>query len=112
MRNMQQSTEVTRLKKKRQQQEYSDVSNAVARDNFLAWEEFPEGAYGESIDDEKMVTNKNTPWREGQRFYSNYNFEDKTFHQNIPRQYPNAHPPHDDPDSEEAYPYEGTPDES
>ncbi|MGB8000282.1 MAG: cytosolic protein, partial [Anaerobacillus sp.] len=49
---------------------------------------------------------KTTPWREGQRSYSAFNYENKTLHQNLPRQDPGSHPPHDDPDETSEKPYE------
>lgn len=88
------------MSKKRNEKSYSDFSNVVAQESFLTWEEFVEGPYGSPTNEHEVVENKETPWKEGQRFYSNYNFEDKSFHQDIPRQYPDSHPPHDDPDSE------------
>lgn len=83
-------------KKRKKREEYQDFSNCVAQQSFLTAEEFPEGPYGASLLPRNTVTNKETDWEEGQRFYSNFNYEDKTFHQDIPRQYPNAHPVHDD----------------
>jgi hypothetical protein len=93
------------MAEKRKKEAYSDFSNVETEENFLTHEEFPDGPYGASLHPRETVTNKETPWKEGQRFYSNFNFEDKTFHQNIPRQYPNAHPPHDDPEKDEQVPY-------
>ncbi|HSH23999.1 MAG TPA: cytosolic protein, partial [Massilibacterium sp.] len=34
-----------------------------------------------------------------------FNYEFKSLHQNLPRAYPGAHPPHDDPDKNEEPPY-------
>ena len=42
----------------------------------------------------------------GTPYYSNFNYEYKAFHQNIPRQDPGAHPPHDDPNKEVQPPYQ------
>ncbi|MFP7297386.1 cytosolic protein [Neobacillus niacini] len=84
---------------------YFDLSNVEKQKNFLTAEEFPEGPFGSPTGKDKPVENKSTPWLEGQRYYSNFNYEDKTFHQNIPRQMDGAHPTHDDPDTEGQPPY-------
>ena len=65
---------------------YFDLSNVEKQKNFLTAEEFPEGPFGSPRGKDEPVENKSTPWQEGQRFYSAFNYEDKTFHQNIPRQ--------------------------
>lgn len=80
---------------------YTELSNVEKQQNFLTAEEFPDGPYGSPIAKNQPVQNKNTPWKEGQRYYSNFNYEDKTFHQDIPRQMEGAHPTHDDPNSDE-----------
>ena len=84
---------------------YFDLSNVEKQRNFLTAEEFPDGPFGSPIRKDEPVQNKSTPWQEGQRYYSNFNYENKTFHQDIPRQMEGAHPPHDDPDKEEQQPY-------
>lgn len=84
---------------------YFDLSNVEKRKNFLTAEEFPDGPFGSPIRKEEPVQNKSTPWQEGQRYYSNFNYENKTFHQDIPRQMEGAHPTHDDPNTEEQPPY-------
>jgi hypothetical protein len=84
---------------------YFDLSNVEKQKNFLTAEEFPEGPFGSPIGKDGPVQNKSTPWQEGQRYYSNFNYENKTFHQDIPRQMEGAHPTHDDPNKEEQPPY-------
>jgi hypothetical protein len=84
---------------------YFDLSNVEKRKNFLTAEEFPDGPFGSPIRLDEPVRNKSTPWQEGQRYYSNFNYENKTFHQDIPRQMEGAHPTHDDPNKEEQPPY-------
>lgn len=84
---------------------YFDLSNVEKQKNFLTAEEFPEGPLGSPINKDEAVENKSTPFQKGQRFYSAFNYEDKTFHQNIPRQMDGAHPTHDDPDTDEQPPY-------
>ncbi|SDM13992.1 hypothetical protein [Sediminibacillus halophilus] len=82
-------------KKQRKKQKYSDVSTVEDRRNFLAAEEVPEGAYGSPINKFEPVENKNTPWQEEQRFHSAFNFPDKDFHDDLPRQVEPKHPLHD-----------------
>lgn len=84
---------------------YTDFSNIETGRNYLIPEEFPEGAYGSSIGKQKLVENKSTPWKEGQRHYSAFNYENKTLHEDIPRQMEGAHPPHDNPDVDNETPY-------
>ncbi|WP_031407320.1 hypothetical protein [Geobacillus vulcani] len=87
---------------------YADFSAVEKQRHFLTAEEFPEGPYGSPRRDDAPVENKSTPWQEGQRHYSAFNYEFKSFHQNIPRRDPAAHPPHDDPRSSEQFPYNET----
>ncbi|MDR7079038.1 hypothetical protein J2Y03_004095 [Neobacillus niacini] len=84
---------------------YFDLSNVEKQKNFLTAEEFPEGSYGSPINQDEPVENKSTPWQEGQRYYSAFNYEFKSFHQDVPRQMAGAHPTHDDPETDEQPPY-------
>ncbi|MGJ7919880.1 hypothetical protein [Neobacillus sp. LXY-4] len=79
---------------------YSNLKNVEKQYEFLTAEEFPEGPYGSPIGVDSPVENKSTPWQEGQQFYSNFTFENRNLHQDLPRQYPGAHPTHDDKDSD------------
>jgi len=92
--------------KKRKEDQYSDFANVVDQNQFLTSEEFPEGSYGQPTGDDRPVTNKDTPWVEGQKYISGFTYEDRTLHKNLPRQFPGAHPTHDDPDQEKVPPYE------
>lgn len=87
-------------------EEYSDFANVEKQRNYLVPENFPEGPYGSPINKDKPVENKSTPFREGQRRYSAFNYENKTLHENMPRQMEGAHPTHDDPDSSIEAPYD------
>jgi hypothetical protein len=82
-------------------EEYSNFSNVEKRNNFLTAEEFPEGAYGSPVGEDEPVENKSTPWQEGQQFYSNFIYENRNLHQDLPRQYPGAHPTHSEKDKNE-----------
>lgn len=84
---------------------FSDLSNVEKQKNYLTAEEFPDGPYGSPIHADKPVENKSTEWKEGQRFYSNFNYENKSLHQELPRQMEGAHPPHDDPEKDVQEPY-------
>ena len=86
---------------------YFGFSNVETQKNYVIPEEFPEGSYGSSQGENDLVENKSTPWREGQRSYSAYNYEFKSLHQNLPRQMEGAHPTHDDPSKNEEPPYTG-----
>ncbi|WP_312468954.1 cytosolic protein [Neobacillus sp.] len=83
----------------------TELSNVEKQQNFLTAQEFPEGPYGSSIRVNDSVQNKSTPWKEGQRHYSAFNYETKSLHQDLPRQMDGAHPTHDDPDKDEQGPY-------
>lgn len=85
--------------------QYFDFTNVEKQKGYLTAEEFPEGPFGSPFRKDEPVQNKSTPWEEGQRYYSAFNYEVKSFHQDIPRQWPGAHKPHDDPDREEQGPY-------
>ncbi|MFZ7944009.1 cytosolic protein [Neobacillus sp. 19] len=86
-------------------EKYTELSTVEQQQNFLTAQEFPEGAYGSSIRKDEPVQNKSTPWKEGQRKYSAFNYEFKSLHQDLPRQMEGAHPPHDDPDTDIQEPY-------
>lgn len=75
---------------------YNDVESVKRMKNQLIPEEFPEGAYGSSINKDEPVEAKSTPWQEGQYRESAYVFPHKTQHDNLPRQADGAHPIHDE----------------
>ncbi|WP_240374494.1 cytosolic protein [Bacillus piscicola] len=81
---------------------FTDFANVETGKNYLVPEQTPEGPYGSPIN---TKLGKTTPWEKGQRRYSAFNYEFKSFHEDIPRQFPGAHPPHDDPEEEEEYLY-------
>ncbi|WP_462411112.1 cytosolic protein [Neobacillus sp. Marseille-QA0830] len=80
---------------------YSDFSNVEKQRNYLTAEEFPDGPFGSPINKDKRVELKSTSWKQGQRRYSSFNYENKALHEGLPRQMPGAHPPHDDPKTDE-----------
>ncbi len=75
---------------------YSNFSNVEAMEEYIVPEEFPEGPVGSPIGKNTPVENKSTPWQEGQRPYSAFNYENKSLHEHLPRQMEGAHPPHDE----------------
>jgi hypothetical protein len=87
---------------------YSDFSNVETMRNFITPEQLPEGPYGSPRGKYEPVQNKSTPWKEGQRYYSAFNYEFKSLHQELPRQDPASHPTHDDPSESEEQPYTNT----
>lgn len=76
--------------------EYRDFSNVKNVHEDLIPEEFPEGPFGSSINDEEPPYSKSTPWTEGQRRQSAFVFPDKQQHDDLPRQTPGSHPLHDE----------------
>lgn len=82
---------------------YTDFSNVETKNNYVFPEEYPEGPYRAAKQNKKL--GKTSPWHEGQRSMSAFNYEFKSLHQNLPRQDPGAHPTHDDPDKNEEPPY-------
>ncbi|QOY38022.1 hypothetical protein AWH56_010900 [Anaerobacillus isosaccharinicus] len=80
-------------------EKYADFSNVEIGANYVIPEDTPEGPYGSPVN---KKLGKTTPWREGQRSYSAFNYEFKSLHQSLPRQDPGAHPPHDDPNKKDA----------
>jgi hypothetical protein len=89
----------------KEEEVYSDFSNVETQRNFLVPETLPEGPYGSPRGKYTPVENKSTEWEEGQRYYSAFNYENKSLHQDIPRQEPGSHPVHADPDRNEEPPY-------
>ncbi|WP_257349737.1 hypothetical protein [Pseudalkalibacillus decolorationis] len=69
---------------------------------FVLPEDLPEGPYGSPV---VSSIGKTTPFDEDQRTYSAFNYENKSLHQGTPRQYPGAHPTHDDPNQNDEPPY-------
>ncbi|WP_100373935.1 cytosolic protein [Bacillus sp. FJAT-45037] len=92
----------------KEEDQYSDFSNVETMRNFILPEITPEGPYGSPINKDTPVVNKSTPWKPGQRYYSAFNYEFKSLHQNLPRKYPGHHPTHDDPNKNEEPPYTTT----
>jgi len=88
-----------------EEREYFDFSNVEKQRNYVTAEDLPDGPYGSPFRHDEPVEGKSTPWREGQRSYSNFNYEFKSMHQGAPRQEAGAHPTHDDPDESEQQPY-------
>ncbi|MDL4842072.1 hypothetical protein [Aquibacillus rhizosphaerae] len=94
---------------KKDNQDYTDFSNTETQRNFLTAEEYPEGPYGSSTGKEDPVQNKETPWKEDQQFYSNFVYEGRNFHEDVPRKFPGAHQTHDEDGKETEKPYDDAP---
>jgi len=86
---------------KEDRSEYTDVSTVESQRNDLTFEEFPEGPYGSSLITESI--GKSGPWREDQRPPNRFNYENRELHEGLPRQYPGAHPTHDEEGNESAF---------
>ncbi|ARI76686.1 cytosolic protein [Halobacillus mangrovi] len=76
---------------------YSDFANVEAQRNYLTPEQLPEGPYGSPRNKDKPVSNeKSAPWTDQQRYYSAFNYENKSLHQDLQRQEDGSHPIHDE----------------
>ncbi|MFC4323513.1 cytosolic protein [Litchfieldia salsa] len=84
---------------------YTDFSNVETMRKFLVPEQTPEGPYGAPVGKDTPVQSKTTPWKDGQTYYSAFTYENRTMHQDLPRQFPGAHPTHDDPTKDTETPY-------
>ncbi|WP_170834337.1 hypothetical protein [Fictibacillus solisalsi] len=82
---------------------YTDFSNVETGRRYVLPEDLPEGPYGSPIN---AKLGKSTPWKENQRTYSAFNYEYKNLHEGLERQFPGAHPTHDDPDENTEEPYQ------
>ncbi|MCP8617750.1 cytosolic protein [Salirhabdus salicampi] len=80
------------------QQKYDDFASVEVQRKYLAQEEMPEGAYGSAVN--KHAPLQGRDYDEGQRHYTPYNYEYKSLHEDIPRQFPNAHKTNDHPDED------------
>ncbi|GAB6935266.1 MAG: hypothetical protein C0P64_006570 [Bacillota bacterium] len=79
---------------RRNSERYRDVKVAVSQFQNLVPEEFPEGPYGSSMQNQTL--GKSTPWEEGQHRTSAFTYEAREFHAGLGRQYAGAHPTHDE----------------
>ncbi|MRG85173.1 cytosolic protein [Salinibacillus xinjiangensis] len=77
---------------------YDDFATVEVQQKYAFPEEMPDGPYGSPIASDEIVQNKEAV--EGQRHYTPFNYENKGLHEDLPRQYPGAHPPHDEPDKD------------
>ncbi|MFG6113980.1 hypothetical protein ACGTN9_02240 [Halobacillus sp. MO56] len=98
------------MKRKEQKDKgYSDFANVETQRNFLTHEDFTEGPYGSPIKKYDLAENKSTPWKKGQQPYSAFTYENRNLHEDLPRQYPQAHPTHDDKEIDTEAPYDNAP---
>lgn len=74
---------------------YTDLATVESQRNDIIPEEFPEGPYGAATNED--VLGKDTPFLASQHAAPQYTYENREFHAGIPRQDPDAHPTHDDP---------------
>ncbi|MGG3874453.1 hypothetical protein [Brevibacillus laterosporus] len=76
-------------------EDYSELSTVQSQRNEILQEEFPEGPFGAATNEEKL--GKATGWEKGQHSTTNrFTYETRQLHQELPRQYPGAHPTHSD----------------
>jgi hypothetical protein len=81
---------------------FRELSTVESQRNEILPEEFPEGPFGAAHDEARL--GKATGWEEGQHSTSAFTYENRMFHQGLPRGEPSAHPPHDEPGQEEEGP--------
>ena len=72
---------------------YSDFVPVEKMHQEIIPEEFTEGAYGSPIN---RRLGKSTPFASDQHAISAFTYENRNLHQDLPRQAPASHPPHDD----------------
>lgn len=96
----------------RKDEQYTDFSNVETQKTFLTAEEYPEGSFGSPTGESDRVKNKETSWKHGQQFYSAFTYENRNFHENLPRQHPGAHPTHDEKGKDTEDPYKDAPSEN
>ncbi|AIG28151.1 hypothetical protein [Brevibacillus laterosporus] len=78
-------------------EDYSELSTVQSQRNEILQEEFPEGPFGAATNEEKL--GKATGWEKGQHSTTTrFTYETRQLHQELPRQYPGAHPTHSDSD--------------
>ncbi|MDF2815136.1 MAG: hypothetical protein K0Q81_1336 [Paenibacillus sp.] len=74
---------------------YTDLATVESQRNDLIAEEFPEGAYGMSIQSESL--GKSTPWRKDQRPPNRFSYENRELHEGLDRGgYPGEHDTNDE----------------
>ena len=72
---------------------YSEFSNVESQRNEILQEEFPEGPYGAATDAKRL--GKSSEWEPGQHSTTTrFTYETRAMHEDLPRQYPGAHPTH------------------
>jgi hypothetical protein len=77
--------------------ECKELDTVIAYHSEMALEEFPEGPYGASHNEEKL--GKNSPWLPGQHTSAQFTYENRQLHEGIERQMPGSHSTHDEEES-------------
>jgi hypothetical protein len=85
-----------------EKKKYSDFESVRRFRNQLTPEEFPEGSYGSTINEDQPPESKSTPWLPGQYRESPYAFPDKSQHANLAREAPGAHHTHSEGEEDSA----------
>ncbi|PEY42120.1 hypothetical protein CN354_04915 [Bacillus cereus] len=67
--------------------QYTDVTVAEARHEFVIPEEFPEGPYGSSTN---RKLGKSTPWEKDQKTHKAFSYEYEKQYEETKQQYPKA----------------------
>jgi len=68
-----------------QTKQFTDLATVESQRNDLIAEEFPEGPYGSPVN---AKLGKSTPWRMDQRPPNAFDYENRTLHAGMEREYP------------------------
>jgi hypothetical protein len=79
----------------RERNDLDDFSAYEVQQKYIVPEDLPEGPYGSPINKDEPLQPKHV--NKEARSYSNFNYENKELHEDMPRQVPGAHPTHDEP---------------
>jgi hypothetical protein len=80
--------------KKEDRQPTTDLATVESQRHDVFPEEFPDGPYGAATNADFL--GKDSPWLQDQRAAPRFSYENKQFHEGIPKQVEPTHPTHDE----------------
>ncbi|MCS1351788.1 hypothetical protein [Mechercharimyces sp. CAU 1602] len=80
-----------------EEENFQELDTVISQRSELVPEEFADGPYGAAHNEEHL--GKRTPWYKNQHASPRFTYEDRQFHEGIPRQDPGSHHIHDDEDT-------------